>query len=139
MANLYETTVKVQGARSGSIQSEDGRLSLNLSVPKALGGDDGQGTNPEQLFAAGYGACFQGALGLVARRHHIQLPADATITATVSMEKDSVSFLLNAHLEGHFPGMDRAQAQQLMEETLDVCPYSRATKGNMNTTVSVAE
>ncbi|MDO4263037.1 MAG: organic hydroperoxide resistance protein [Deinococcus sp.] len=139
MANLYETTVKTQGARGGTIQSEDGRLSLNLSVPRALGGDDGQGTNPEQLFAAGYGACFQGALGLVARRKGISLPEGSSITATVGMEKDDVSFLLNAHLVGRFPGMDHAEAQQLMEETLEVCPYSRATKGNMQTRVSVAD
>ncbi|ADY25971.1 peroxiredoxin, Ohr subfamily [Deinococcus proteolyticus MRP] len=139
MANLYETTVKTQGARGGTIQSEDGRLQLDLSVPKALGGDDGQGTNPEQLFAAGYGACFQGAMGLVARRQGIQLPEGSSITATVGMEKDDVSFLLNAHLVGRFPGMDREQAQKLMEETLEVCPYSRATKGNMQTSVSVAD
>lgn len=139
MPNLYETTVKTQGARGGTVQSEDGRLELNLSVPGALGGDDGQGTNPEQLFAAGYGACFQGALGLVARRQGLTLPEGTSITATVGMEKDDVSFVLNAHLVGHFPGMELEQAQRLMEETLEVCPYSRATKGNMDTRVSVAD
>lgn len=137
MSNNYETTVKTQGARGGTVSSDDGRLNLNLSVPKAIGGDDGPGTNPEQLFAAGYGACFQGALGLVARQQGLKLPEGTTVTATVGMAKDDVSFSLNAKLVGHFPGMDHAQAQALMEQTLEVCPYSRATKGNMVTTVSV--
>ncbi len=102
-----------------------------------MGGDDGPGTNPEQLFAAGYAACFQGALGVVARRDKIELSGDQTITALVGLNRDSGSFALDVELQGHFPGMEEQQAMNLMKAAHEVCPYSAATRGNVDVRLSV--
>ena len=138
MSNLYTAEAVATGGRAGKARSTDGRLDLDLSVPAAIGGDDGPGTNPEQLFALGYAACFQGALGVVARRQKVDLPEGSTVTARVGLERAGLAFALNVELVGTFPGLDREQAQALMDATYNVCPYSVATKGNVETTLTVA-
>ncbi|GGO23410.1 organic hydroperoxide resistance protein [Deinococcus humi] len=137
MSNLYTAKATATGGRAGHTKSDDGRIDLNLSVPRGMGGDDGPGTNPEQLFAAGYAACFQGALGVVARRDKIELSGDQTITALVGLSRDSGTFALDVELQGHFPGLDEQQAMNLMKAAHEVCPYSAATRGNVDVRLSV--
>lgn len=137
MSNLYTAQATATGGRAGHTKSSDGRVDLNLSVPKGMGGDDGPGTNPEQLFAAGYAACFQGALGVVARRDNIELGGDQTITAMVGLSKDTGAFALDVEIQGSFPGMDEKQAMDLMKSAHEVCPYSAATRGNVDVRLSV--
>ncbi|CAM3827403.1 organic hydroperoxide resistance protein [Deinococcus frigens] len=137
MSNLYTAQATATGGRAGHTRSDDGRVDLNLSVPRGMGGDDGPGTNPEQLFAAGYAACFQGALGVVARRDKITLGGDQTITALVGLNKDSGAFALDVELQGHFPGLDEQQAMDLMKAAHEVCPYSAATRNNVDVRLSV--
>jgi osmotically inducible protein OsmC len=137
MSNLYTAQATATGGRAGHTKSDDGRIDLNLSVPRSMGGDDGPGTNPEQLFAAGYAACFQGALGVVARRDKIELSGDQTITALVGLNRESGAFALDVELQGHFPGLDETQAMNLMKAAHEVCPYSAATRGNVDVRLSV--
>ena len=118
------------GGRNGSVTSTDERLALALSVPKGLGGDDGPGTNPEQLFAAGYAACFAGALGLVARTQK-KNPGAFTIDAKVTLGKEGEAFALAVTLGGHFPDLPKEEAQKLLEAAHVICPYSVATRGNV--------
>lgn len=137
MTNLYTAEATATGGRAGHAQSSDGRLKVNLSVPAGIGGDDGPGTNPEQLFAAGYAACFQGALGVVARRQKLELSEDSTITARVGLQRAGLAFALDVELEGHFPGLSREQGLALMQAAHEVCPYSVATRGNVDVRLSV--
>ncbi|WP_291431503.1 organic hydroperoxide resistance protein [Deinococcus sp.] len=137
MSNLYTAEATATGGRAGTTKSSDGRLDLNLSVPAGIGGDDGPGTNPEQLFAAGYAACFQGALGVAARRAKIELADDSTVTARVGLQKSGLAFGLDVELEGHFPGLSGEQALALMHAAHEVCPYSVATRGNVDVRISV--
>ena len=124
------------GGRNGSVTSTDERLTLALSVPKGLGGDDGPGTNPEQLFAAGYAACFAGALGLVARTQN-KNPGAFTIDAKVTLGKEGEAFALAVTLGGHFPDLPKEEAQKLLEAAHAICPYSVATRGNVAVTLEV--
>jgi len=124
------------GGRNGSVTSTDERLTLALSVPKGLGGDDGPGTNPEQLFAAGYAACFAGALGLVARTQK-KNPGAFTIDAKVTLGKEGEAFALAVTLGGHFPDLPEEEAQKLLEAAHAICPYSVATRGNVAVTLEV--
>ena len=139
MSNIYTAEATATGGRAGTARSSDDRLNLDLSVPAEMGGDGGPGTNPEQLFAAGYAACFQGALGVVARRQKVELPADSTITARVGLQKSGLAFALDVELEGHFPGIAREQAEGLMHAAHEVCPYSVATHGNVDVRLTVRE
>ena len=139
MSNLYTAEATATGGRSGHTRSTDGRLDLGLSVPAEIGGDGGPGTNPEQLFAAGYAACFQGALGVVARRQKIELSEESTITARVGLQKSGLAFALDVELEGRFPGLTREQGEALMHAAHEVCPYSVATRGNVDVRLKVAE
>ncbi len=122
------------GGRDGAVRSSDGRIDEQVRMPQALGGD-GQGTNPEQLFAATYSACFQGALRLVAKNGGVSLPDDATITAQVGIGPDETSFGIAVSLIGSMPGLDQAQADDLMRQAHQVCPYSKATRGNVEVTL----
>ena len=124
------------GGRAGTTKSEDGIIDLKLTVPKSMGGDGAPGTNPEQLFASGYSACFGGALGVVARMQKISIGAPE-ITGKVSIGKEGEGYKLSVELEGHFPGMPKEQAQALMEAAHKVCPYSNATRGNIDVKLSV--
>lgn len=137
VSNLYTAEATATGGRAGTTKSSDGRLDLNLSVPAGIGGDDGPGTNPEQLFAAGYAACFQGALGVAARRAKIELTDDSTVTARVGLQKSGLAFALDVELEGHFPNLTGEQALALMHAAHEVCPYSVATRGNVAVRISV--
>ncbi|HEY3858861.1 MAG TPA: organic hydroperoxide resistance protein [Gammaproteobacteria bacterium] len=131
MQAIYTAEVTAKGGREGHVRSSDGTLDLALKVPKSMGGPGGEGTNPEQLFAAGYSACYESALGFVARRDKVALK-DVSITAHVILNKTGESqFDLTVELHGSFPGMDKAEAQKLMEAAHQVCPYSRATRGNV--------
>ena len=137
MQKLYETQAHVTGGRDGQARSEDPPLSLDLRMPKALGGPGG-GTNPEQLFAAGYGSCFESALRLVARTQGVKLPDGSGIRSTVTLSKDETSYVLGVRLEGHFPGLERGDPEGLMKAAHEVCPYSRATRGNIDVELAVA-
>jgi lipoyl-dependent peroxiredoxin len=124
------------GGRDGHVKSSDGRIDLNTRPPKEAGGS-GEGTNPEQLFSAGYAACFLGALRLVARNNKIDLDDATGITADVGFGKDPAGgFGINAHLTGYLPGLEQSAAEDLMEQAHQVCPYSKATRGNIDVTLS---
>ncbi|HEY1558579.1 MAG TPA: organic hydroperoxide resistance protein [Kofleriaceae bacterium] len=135
MTALYTAVATATNGRSGSIKSDDGQLSAPLAVPKELGGPGGAGTNPEQLFAAGYAACFGSALGLVARTRKIAI-GEVAITAKVSLVKDDTSFRLAVELHGEFKSIASEQAHALMEAAHEVCPYSKATRGNVVVTLT---
>lgn len=138
---LYTAQATSTGGRAGTTKSSDGRISLNLSTPKGLGGDDGPGTNPEQLFAAGYSACFIGAIKAVAARQKIALPAEVSNTAEVSigpMVGKGGAFSVDVSMTISIPGMDRATAEALVKTAHEVCPYSNATRGNINVAITVA-
>ncbi|MVN86121.1 Ohr family peroxiredoxin [Deinococcus sp. HMF7620] len=137
MNHLYTAEVTATGGRAGTVTSSDDRLNFALSVPAGIGGDDGPGTNPEQLFAAGYAACFQGALGVAARRQKLELTPDSTVTARVGLRREGLAFALDVALEGHFPGLSQDDALALMHAAHAVCPYSVATRGNVDVLLSV--
>ena len=124
------------GGRDGHVKSSDGRIDLETRPPKEAGGS-GEGTNPEQLFSAGYSACFLGALRLVARNNKIDLDDASAITATVGFGKDPAGgFGINANLVGYLPGLEQSVADDLMNQAHQVCPYSKATRGNIDVTLS---
>ncbi|MBC8008584.1 MAG: organic hydroperoxide resistance protein [Burkholderiales bacterium] len=140
MKVLYTTQATSTGGRSGSSTSADGVLAVTLTTPKELGGDGATGTNPEQLFAAGYSACFLGALKFVAGKASVKIPADATVTAQIGIgpRDDGAGFGIEAALTITVPGVDRATVEKLVEQAHVVCPYSHATKGNIPVTLTVA-
>ena len=135
---LYTAHATSTGGRTGSSASDDGRLKVNLSTPKGLGGDDGPGTNPEQMFAAGYSACFLGALKFVAGQKKVAIPAETTITADIGIGPIPTGFNIPGRAHGQDPGMDRAHAEELVNAAHVVCPYSNATRGNIDVTLKVA-
>ncbi len=114
------------GGRTGHTGTKDGKISLDLSIPREMGGDGGAGTNPEQLFASGYAACYLGALNAVARKEKITLPEGTTVTCTVSFadREDGVGFTIVPKLAAHLPGFDAAQVSDIMQKAHAVCPYS---------------
>jgi lipoyl-dependent peroxiredoxin len=132
---LYTATATAHGGREGKVQTDDGKVSHILSMPTSVGGKGGPGTNPEQLFAAGYSACFESALRFVALQQKKTLK-DATITAKVTLGKtDDGGFGLAVELHGHVDGVSREDTKALMEAAHQVCPYSRATRGNIQVTL----
>lgn len=138
---VYTARSTTTGGRTGTTESSDSRLQLQLSTPKELGGDGGPGTNPEQLFASGYSACFIGALKAVAARQKIALPADVSITADVAigpLHGKPGAFGIAVAMAVRVPGCDKAVAEQLVAAAHEVCPYSNATRGNVEVTFSVA-
>jgi lipoyl-dependent peroxiredoxin len=139
MKPLYTAVATTEGGRTGHVRSSDGVLDLALSMPKSLGGPGGEGTNPEQLFAAGYSACFESALRFVARSKKIQVDK-ASITAHVTIGSvETGGFKLAVELHASLPGHDRAEAQALVEAAHQVCPYSNATRGNIDVKLVVVE
>ena len=130
---LYTASATSTGGRGGRAVSSDGILDVSLTAPKELGGA-GTGTNPEQLFAAGYSACFNGALALVAKRAGVDA-SGAEVTANIGFGPEGDSYGITADLEVRIPGVELAQAQELAEAAHHVCPYSRATRGNVPVTV----
>jgi len=134
MQALYTATATTTGGRDGRSISSDNRLDVALSTPKELGGAGGEGTNPEQLFAAGYSACFIGALKLVASQQKVTLPADQTVTANIGIGPNTKGegFSISADMTVSLPGIEKAVAEQLVETAHKVCPYSNATRGNID-------
>ena len=126
------------GGRNGQSATDDGKIDLKMTTPKEMGGT-GEGANPEQLFAVGYAACYLGALRAAAGREKVQLPEDTTITARVGIGKrdDGEGFGLEVALDGNLPGMDRQQAEALMEKAHRICPYSHSIRGNVPVTTRV--
>ncbi len=133
---LYEAEATSTGGRDGSSRTPDGRLYLGLQPPKEMGGN-GNGVNPEQLFAAGYSACFIGAMKFVAGQKKISLPADLSINAKVGIGPIPNGFGINATLNISIPGMDKQAAHELVEAAHQVCPYSNATRGNIEVTLNI--
>jgi len=128
---LYTATATAHGGREGKVATDDGQVSHTLAMPTSLGGKGGTGTNPEQLFAAGFAACFESALRLVARLQRKPL-RDARITARVTIGKtDDGGFGLAAELHGKVDGLSREETEVLMQAAHQVCPYSKATRGNI--------
>ena len=128
---LYTAHVHVTGGREGAARSSDGRLDIQLAAP----GSAGAGTNPEQLFAAGWSACFEGAMGIAAKQQNIDLPADLAIDAEVDLRLSEDGYTLAARLKVSLPGLDRAQAQAVIDAAERTCPYSKAVAGNIDAAV----
>lgn len=136
---IYSTSATVTGGRTGTVTSEDGHLALQLSVPQEMGGPGGEGTNPEQLFAAGYAACFQSALGLVGRRRRVDT-SSSTITGTVRLHPNGEGgFKLGVTLAVSMPGVEREVVEQLLAQAHEVCPYSNAVRGNVDVELVAVE
>ena len=131
---LYTAEVHVTGGREGKASSSDGRLDIALSTP----GTAGQGTNPEQLFAAGWSACFEGAMGIAAATRGVTLPSDLSIDAHVELRHGPDGYALAARLDVHVPGLEPDLARQIIEAAHRTCPYSKAVKGNIDTVVALA-
>ena len=137
MQILYTANASATAGRDGKVASDDGILDFALVVPKGLGGPGGAGTNPEQLFACGYSACFGGALKMVAGMQKV-VTGPVTISAQVSIGKDATGFGLAVKLTGHMPDLSAEQAMALMQAAHQVCPYSKATRGNIEVELAVA-
>ena len=135
---LYTARATSTGGRTGTSTTPDGALKLELSTPRELGGAGGPGTNPEQLFAAGYSACFIGAMKAVAGKLKLPLPADTSITADVGIGPIPNGFGIQVALQVHVPGWPREQAEKVVHAAHQVCPYSNATRGNIDVQLSVA-
>jgi len=135
---LYRTAARATGGRDGHAATLDGSLDVQLATPKELGGGGGPGNNPEQLFAAGYAACFIGAMKFVASQGGPKVPADAAVTANVGIgPRAAGGFGLDIALDVSLPGLDRDAAQALVEKAHQVCPYSNATRGNVDVRLTV--
>ena len=135
MSTLYQTRATAVGGRDGHVRTDDGLLDVTLSMPKALGGKEA-GTNPEQLFAAGYAACFQSALAFVARQQKIGLTG-STVTGIVGLAPIEIGFRLEVALEIETQGLSQVEAEALVATAHKVCPYSNATRGNIDVALSV--
>ncbi|GEO41086.1 peroxiredoxin [Skermanella aerolata] len=130
---LYTAKVHTTGGRDGASRSSDGCLDVKLSTP----GVPGAGTNPEQLFAAGWSACFEGAMGIAARRMKVVLPADMAIDAEVDLNLAGDAYFLRARLDISLPGLERGVAEALSQAAHETCPYSKAVRGNVDVTITV--
>lgn len=130
---LYTGKTTTTGGRDGQSRSNDGQLDIKLAPP----GSGKAGTNPEQLFGAGWSACFIGAMGLAARANKIVLPADTSVSAEVDLVQGSDGYALQARLNVSLPGVDRDVAQQLIDAAHQTCPYSKATRGNIDVVISL--
>lgn len=136
---VYTTRATATGGRDGTGRSEDGALDVKLSTPKELGGAGGDGTNPEQLFATGYSACFIGALKVAGQQLKVKVPAETSVTATVGIgPRSEGGFGITADLEVNLPGVERAEAERLVALAHTICPYSNATRNNVDVGLRVA-
>lgn len=137
MKTLYTAEVTATGGRSGHVVSSDGVINMPVTVPEGLGGKGGS-TNPEQLFAAGYAACFQSAILLVAGKQRLRLEKESTVTARVSLNQlDTGNYGLSVILDVDLKGLDKEQAKQLVHQAHEVCPYSVGTRGNINVELNI--
>lgn len=135
---LYTASATATGGRDGRAVSSDGFLDVKLTTPRELGGQGGEASNPEQLFAAGYSACFIGALKFVASQKKLALPADTSITGKVGIGQIPGGFGLEVQLNISLPGLEQAAAEELVDAAHQVCPYSNATRGNIDVRLNVA-
>lgn len=131
---LYTGRVHTTGGRDGSSRSSDGRLDVRLSTP----GGAGEGTNPEQLFAAGWSACFEGAMAIAARKMQVVLPAETAIDAELDLNSGDDGFFLSARLDVSLPGLDPDVARAIVDAAHRTCPYSKATRGNIKVAITLA-
>lgn len=138
---LYSTKVTTTGGRDGRSLSSDNKLEVALTTPTELGGLGGEGTNPEQLFAAGYSACFIGALKYVAGQQKVKLPNELSVVAEVGIGENpkGIGFAITVNLIVNLPGLNSVVTEQLVETAHQVCPYSNATRGNIDVTTHVAQ
>jgi Ohr subfamily peroxiredoxin len=134
---LYQAHATATGGRDGHGVTDDGYLDVKLTTPKQLGGGGGEGTNPEQLFAVGYSACFLGAMKFVANRDKLPMPADVSVAGAVGIGQIPNGFGIAVELKISLPGVERATAQTIVERAHIVCPYSNATRGNIDVTLTV--
>ena len=130
---VYTARTRTTGGREGQSRSDDGRLQVKLDRP----GTEGSGTNPEQLFAAGWSACFEGAMAVAAGKRKVKLPADTTLDAEIDLRSGDGGYSLAARLKVRIPGMDTATAQAIVDDAHQICPYSKATRGNIDVTISL--
>lgn len=136
---IYRTYATATGGRDGSATSEGGSVDVKLVVPKEMGGPGGDGANPEKLFAAGYAACFLGAMKAVSGKVGVSVPKDASVRADIGFgPRDEGGYGITAALTATLPGVDRADAEKLMTAAHEVCPYSNATRGNLDVGLTVA-
>ncbi|WP_297490338.1 organic hydroperoxide resistance protein [Acidocella sp.] len=137
---LYTAHGHATGGRDGEGASDDGKVKVKLSVPEGLGGDDGPGTNPEQLFSVGYSACFLGALKVVAGKEHVKLPPETKVSAEIGVgpREDGGGFGITAALTISAPGIDKAQLEALVQKAHIVCPYSNAIHKTVDVRLTVA-
>ncbi len=140
MKTLYTAHGSATGGREGQAATDTGNVKLVLNTPKELGGGGGEGTNPEQLFAMGYSACFLGALKFVAGKEKVKIPEDARVSADIGIgpRDDGQGFGITAKLTVSVPGLDKATVEDLVQKAHVVCPYSHATKGNIPVKLTVA-
>jgi len=134
---LYRSKATATGGRDGRATSSDNVLDVKLTTPKELGGAGGEGTNPEQLFAAGYSACFLGAMKFVAAQQKLTLPADTQVTGQVGIGPIATGFGIEVELSISIPGLPRADAEELVQKAHIVCPYSNATRNNIDVTLTI--
>jgi osmotically inducible protein OsmC len=130
---LYTAKTHTTGGRDGASRSSDGRLEIKLSSP----GTSGTGTNPEQLFAAGWSACFEGAMGIAARKMKVALPAELSIDAEVDLGMTADAYFIQARMKVNLPGLDRQVAQAVVDAAHETCPYSKVTRGNINVVFAI--
>ncbi|MDN4633215.1 organic hydroperoxide resistance protein [Sphingomonas sp. PsM26] len=136
---IYKTKATATGGRDGSARSDDGSVDVKLVVPKEMGGPGGVGANPEKLFAAGYSACFLGAMKAVSGKVGVKVPADATVTAEVGFgPRSEGGYGITADLTITLPGVDKAEAEKLANAAHEVCPYSNATRNNVDVGLNIA-
>ncbi len=131
---IYTAKTRTTGGRDGASRSSDGRLDIKLSSP----GSNGAGTNPEQLFAAGWSACFEGAMGLAARKMKVALPTDLAVDAEVDLCLTNGAYFLRARLDVSLPGLDRDVAREIVDAAHRTCPYSKATRGNIDVEINLS-
>ena len=135
----YRTSATATGGRDGHVRSEDGKLEVKLTTPKELGGPGGEGTNPEQLFAAGYSACFLSSLKVASQQLKLKLPSEITVTAAIGIgARSEGGFGITADLVVKLPGVDNTEAQRLVQAAHQICPYSNATRNNVEVNLRVA-
>jgi Ohr subfamily peroxiredoxin len=135
----YTAHASATGGRDGQARTDDGKVDVKLSTPRELGGAGGEGTNPEQLFAAGYSACFIGALKVAAMQMKLKVPDDTTVAAAVGIgPRAEGGFGITAALTVTLPGMDHARAEELVHAAHQICPYSNATRNNVDVGLTVA-
>ncbi|WP_223034415.1 organic hydroperoxide resistance protein [Hanstruepera marina] len=138
MKTLYEATTIAVGGRKGHVKSENSPVNFSLSVPKSMGGDGGNGANPEQLFGAAYGACFGGAIQAISQQQGLDIDDEAlSVTAIIGFCKDEDGFCLEATLDCYIPGVDLETGEELVEKAHEICPFSKATRDNITVTLNL--